>query len=62
MDDEKLDEIKNNVSQYMDSLYQLTEHQLREEVRGLYIKCCMLNDCAARLKTEITKLMGKDKL
>jgi len=60
MNDKELDEIKNHLSQYMDSLYQLTEAQLREEVRGLYIKCCMLNDCAGRLKKEITKLLDKD--
>jgi len=60
VDDEKLDGIKKHVSQYMDSLYQLNKYQLREEIRGLYIKCCMLNDCASRLKTEITKLVDKD--
>jgi len=40
------------VEMYMDSLFRMSKYELREEIRVLYLQCCLLKDCENRVRID----------
>ncbi len=48
------------VQKYMESLYDMTEYELREEIHLLYIRCAMLNSYLGKLDGMLQKWKGTE--
>ena len=59
MDDDDLTKRTADTQKYLDSLYDMSGYELREEIHALHLRCCMLNSYLARIYDMLKKCSGE---
>ena len=57
--DSELEERTKVTQEYLDSLYKMSDYELREEVHDLYMHCFMLSDCLQEAKKVINNVIAE---